>query len=236
MQVVPNDYNDCTIEVYGVAEGSWEEDNVTWNNWDNSSKTLTYLGSFTYSTAPGTPASFSGSTLNSWVQKWINGQQANYGLLLKGVADPGLGDSFSSHEDPYDPLVYFGPRLIITHVPENDNVTVTGTVTLGGYLGDLRNVGVKVEFRQGGSAVKTEWVLLDSAGGFSIPNVQKGTYDVAIKTYSHLQEVLLSQNLTSQPTSSLDPITLLAGDATGNGTVDASDLNVIAGYWGAAGD
>jgi len=116
MQLVGWDWSDGPIDVYGIEVGDWDESEVTWNNWQARTKSLVLLGSFTQSD-PGTATSFSDPDLTAWVQDWVDGDQANYGVILirHDLETPG-GDSFSAHEDTYDPNVYFAPRLVIDHV------------------------------------------------------------------------------------------------------------------------
>jgi hypothetical protein len=233
LELVANDSPDGPIEVYGVAQGSWEEDNVTWNNWDAMAKTLTYLGSLTLSST-GNPVNYSDPNMTAWVQKWVNGQQANNGILLKWAGPIGTGDSFSSHEDIYDPNIYFGPKLSVSHIPQGVAATVQGNVAASGYTGNKENIAVLVEFRQGGIPVRTERKFLDTSGNFSIPLVEKGTYDLAVKSYAHLQEVL-TRNVNADPYS-LGTITLQGGDLNGDGLINSLDLDILADNWLATGD
>jgi hypothetical protein len=110
---------------------------------------------------------------------------------------------------------------------------VTGSVARGGFTGDLSDIGVKVEFAQNGTVVKTAQVFLNANGGFTIPEVVHGTYDVTVrggfwfkKTFSAaavLEDVVL-------PT-----ITLVQGDLNADSMVDVGDLGILAANSGGSG-
>ena len=228
------DYSDGSIDVYAIDQGDWDEATVTWDNWAATTKSLVLLGQLT----SAGPAHINGQTtwsdpdLTTWVQDWVSGSQANHGLILKMHEDgsPG-GDSFSSHEDTW--ASGHAPQLTIDHEPSTP--TLTGTVVIDGYVGDLSLVGVQVEFRQAAVPVRTERVMLDAAGSFSIPDVTIGTYDIAIKAYSQLQKVITNVDVPAAPTD-IGTITLQGGDINGDGLVDSNDFAVLAVEWLSAGD
>jgi hypothetical protein len=108
---------------------------------------------------------------------------------------------------------------------------VQGNITLQNYAGNLRDVTVKIQLRKSGTVERTEYVQLESDGYFSIPkNGATGTYDILIKSYSHLQKVL-TVDLTSNPVN-LGNIILNAGDLNGDNSVNMSDVNLMAPRWG----
>jgi len=117
MELMNWDYPDGAINVYGIEAGDWDESSVTWNSWGNTSQTLNLLGSFT---APGSaaPAWFYNDNLTAFVQDWVDGDQTNYGIILKHTI---AGDSFSTEEDTWG----HGPWLTVWY----DNVSTPG-VTL----------------------------------------------------------------------------------------------------------
>ncbi|MEN6386347.1 MAG: DNRLRE domain-containing protein [Phycisphaerales bacterium] len=230
------DNPDGVIDVYGIQEGSWTEDTVTWNSWATTPQTLVLLGQLTEA-GPAAVAGetiFANANLTQWVKNWINGNQANNGIILKmsgpNPATGTIGDSFSAKEEASGTAYGHAPQLVIQHVPASAFSTVTGTVQLEGYTGNLQSIGVQVEFRQNGAVVRTEKTLLDSAGAFSINAVQKGYYDVAVKSFTYLQTVIPNVNVNSDPTS-LNPVVLKAGDLNGDSEINLLDFGIIANSW-----
>jgi len=225
------DYSDGAIDVYAIEVGDWAEATVSWNSWAATDKTLVFLGQLTCAGPANTAGqtAFSNPELMAWVLDWISGVQNNYGLILKMHDDgsPG-GDSFSSHEDTW--ISGHAPRLIIQHIPESAFATLEGTVDPLGYAGDLQNVGVQVELRQNSVVARTEKMLLDSAGDFSIDLVPQGTYDVAVKTLAYLQKVMVDVDVSIDPTD-VGTIELAGGDFNGDSFINLSDFAIMASNW-----
>jgi hypothetical protein len=236
MQMSGWDNPDGVIDVYGIQEGSWAEDTVTWNSWASTPQTLVLLGQLT----EAGPAAVAGETIfanaqfKEWVKNWINGSQANNGIILKmsgpNPATGTIGDSFSAKEEAAGTGYGHSPQLVIQHVPASAFSTVTGTVQLEGYTGNLQSAGVQVEFSQNDVVVKTEKTLLDSTGAFSINEVQKGYYDIAIKAFTYLQTVVPNVNVNADPTN-LSPVVLKAGDLNGDAEINLLDFAILANSW-----
>ncbi|MFA5863585.1 MAG: dockerin type I domain-containing protein [Phycisphaerae bacterium] len=119
-----------------------------------------------------------------------------------------------------------------------DGITVTGKVVLDNYTGDgggspnLDMVGVRVSFDNttDNSTIVVKKLLLNSDGTFSVAGIPSGMYNVAVKTYAHLQTVLLNQNITTDPFPLGGPgaeIHLTSGDIDGNNVVNATDLLIV---------
>ena len=125
------DWSDGPIDVYGIEVGDWAEATVSWNSWAATTKSLALLGQL----ASAGPASVTGQTqwsdadLTALVQDWVDGDQANYGIILKKAGTtPGV-DSFSSREDTW--ASGHAPQLKITHeIPE----PITAVLLVGGIL------------------------------------------------------------------------------------------------------
>lgn len=224
------------VAVYGIAAGNWDEATVTWNSWAATPQTLVFIGLLS-------PAGnveqygrtvYSDPNLTAWVQKWVNGTQANYGLILKMPDNsPCYGTSFSSKEDTYVPPsglhLYYAPQLKISY--ELATTTVTGKAAFAGFTGDTSMVGVQLDFKQGATVVSTQVAMLDSAGNFSVSGVPLGTYDVVVKICSQLQKVKHSVSLTTTDPVSLGTLTFKGGDFNGDGVVDSKDLSYFAHNW-----
>ncbi len=70
-------------------------------------------------------------------------------------------------------------------------ISIGGTVTLQGYVGDLTLVPVTVELKQGATVLQTQTVTFTSNPGiFSFGNMEAGTYDVAISAPGFLKQVV----------------------------------------------
>ena len=225
------DGSDGPIDVYGIELGAWSESTVTWNSWATTTQNLVLLGQLACVGPANTAGqtTFSDPDLTAWVQDWVSGSQSNYGLILKMHDDgtPG-GDSFSSREDTWS--YGHAPQLVIQHVPASVFTTLTGKVTPSGYMGNLQNMGVQIEFRQNGVLVQTERTLLDATGGFSIGLVPKGTYTVAVKAFGYLQKVVTNVNVSADPTD-IGTVVLKAGDLNGDSVINLRDFAIMASNW-----
>ena len=71
-------------------------------------------------------------------------------------------------------------------------------------------------------------------GTYAIPNVTGGTFDVAFKGRKNLRLVL--PNLPFLSDTTLPDVTLSAGDANGDNTVDIADFNLLVQSYGSAAD
>ena len=110
-----------TVDVYGIEVGDWDEATVSWANWVGT-ETVSFLGTMTNTpiSVDGGVTTFSSSALTASVQDWIDGDQENYGLLLKWSGAVGEGDTYASREHAsLDP-----PQLIISSVPEPGTIAL----------------------------------------------------------------------------------------------------------------
>ena len=130
----------------------------------------------------------------------------------------GTGDLFKYNTGDFE----FGP-------------TILGTVDLEGYSGDTLDVMAKVEFRQGGSLVRTERIPLDALSQFTVVGVPLGTYEIAVYVHNYLQTVLTAVDVLADPTN-LGVITLEAGDANGDNIIDLRDFSLLVSNWLLSGD
>jgi len=92
-----------SVYVYGIQEGDWDESTVTWNNYVGT-ETLVLLGEmFSLPWLASNPdanlTTFNDPNLTAWVQSWVDGTQANYGLLFKWAGtQEAVGDTFLARE------------------------------------------------------------------------------------------------------------------------------------------
>jgi hypothetical protein len=231
LQMTGWDGSDGAIDVYGIELGDWSESTVTWNSWATTSQSLVLLGQLTCAGPANTRGQtvFANSALTQWVQDWVNGNQANYGIILKMHDDgtPG-GDSFSSREDTW--ASGHAPQLVIQYFPSSVFAEVKGKVSLTGYTGDMQNVGVQVEIRQNNVPVKVQNGLSDATGSFSMDLVPLGTYDVYVKSFGYLKQSVKNVNVSADPTN-VGTIQLKAGDLNGDSNINMLDFAIIANNW-----
>jgi len=163
------------------------------------------------------------------VRLLVTGNLLGSGILSPIVAHgASLGSIFFHLTDSNYEWVRFDNAKVSTQAS-----SLKGTVVLGDYTGDMRAIGAKIEFRQSGSVVKTIDQLLNPDGTFlmyGVDGVPPGTYNVALKTYNHLQKVLSGITVLAQPQmTDLATITLTAGDNDGDNEVTSTDLATVLG-------
>ena len=112
---------------------------------------------------------------------------------------------------------------------------VTGTVQLEGYAGDAVDVMVRVEFIRGGTMVLTKWIRLNTESGFIVDNVTAGTYEIAVYVHNYLRTALMAVDVSDALTD-LGVVTLKAGDANCDNTIDSSDFAQMSANWLLSGD
>ena len=123
-------------------------------------------------------------------------------------------------------------------IPEGQIVLaadVVGTVNIEGYSGDPLDLMARIEFRQGGSPVRTDRVLLDGSGQFTVEGVTYDTYDIAVYVHNCLQTVLTAVDVSANPTD-LGVITLAGGDANSDNSIDLRDFSLLSANWSLSGD
>jgi len=103
---------------------------------------------------------------------------------------------------------------------------LTGTVGLDNYSGSFSMLPpATVELRSGGT--RTETVLLDSGGHFTIANVGSGTYDVRVKVSHWLATLQTGIVVESSDKTIPTAFSLVNGDCDEDNEVTSSDLSVI---------
>ncbi|MGQ9486678.1 MAG: hypothetical protein ACUVR7_00500 [Armatimonadota bacterium] len=123
-------------------------------------------------------------------------------------------------------IVYVG----VLHDILPPGFSVSGTVTLGDYVGDVTQIPVDVELRQGGSVVRSESVSLDSTGGYVLTDVESGSYDIAFKA-SHWLRVVTPVTVSTTDVSGIN-VTLTNGDIDGDNEVTLFDFGALVQAFG----
>lgn len=110
----------------------------------------------------------------------------------------------------------------------NRRSVVTGTVTLGNYLGPIAGTQLTVEVRNPGSTIPldTYTTTLDAAGQYAISTNRQGTFDVAVKATHWLRKVAHNVVLGLDGANNVN-LALINGDANGDNSVGLSDFAAL---------
>ncbi|MCL6473850.1 MAG: hypothetical protein K6U75_02170 [Firmicutes bacterium] len=123
-------------------------------------------------------------------------------------------------------IVYVG---VLHHILP-PGFAVSGTVTLADFAGDVTQVPVDVEIREGGNVVRSETVNLDSVGRYTLTDVEPGTYDIAFKA-SHWLRVVVPVTVSNSDVSGVD-VVLTNGDIDGDNEVTLLDFGALVAAFG----
>ncbi len=123
-------------------------------------------------------------------------------------------------------IVYVG----VLHDILPPGFSVSGTVTLGDFGGDVTQVPVDVELRQDGSVVRAETVTLDAQGNYTIIDVEPGDYQIAFKA-SHWLRVVVPLTVGNADVSGVD-VTLTNGDIDGDNEITLFDFGQLVAAFG----
>lgn len=112
--------------------------------------------------------------------------------------------------------------------------SLNGTVDLQQFGGNKNGLTATLEFRTPGTTtvVFSNLITLNAGGGYTIPTVPAGTYDVAVK-FSHWLRAKFPSKVIAGGVNTVD-FSLINGDAAGTNTVDLFGLNAILGNFGTA--
>ena len=89
-----------------------------------------------------------------------------------------------------------------------------------------------VRFFQGGSEVRSDNVTTNSSGYFNITGIDPGTYNVSIKNWTCLSEVVSNVNLTAGNTTVVNFGTTREGDANNDDYITGADRSILYTGWG----
>ena len=154
--------------------------------------------------------------------------------LYLGFAD---GDGYNGDPGAY----YDNSGALSVSLRTNANLApdalVSGTVALEAC--DDPEQAITFEFRPkpSGTLLKRKVLLTQSgpnSGAFSLPNIPKGTYDIAIKGFCWLQRVL--PNVVVNADVSGLSVSLLSADLNNDNSVDPTDFGILVGNYNETGD
>ncbi len=112
---------------------------------------------------------------------------------------------------------------------------LNGNVQILDYIFASSPVAVRIELMQGGSVLRTENVILDANGNYSIANVSPDTYDVAFKAMSTLRKVVTGVTVPFGGAGTAN-VTLINGDLGGDNQITNTDINVVLQHIDTLGD
>jgi sugar lactone lactonase YvrE len=106
---------------------------------------------------------------------------------------------------------------------------IEGTIQLQDYSPVLpMKTSVRIDLIQSGSIVRTEHVVIDSSGSYSITQINPpGTYDVAFKAASWLRKIVTGVVVPSGGTKTGVDASLISGDLDGDNALTSTDLSVV---------
>lgn len=133
---------------------------------------------------------------------------------------------------PY-PVTSFDADIVYVGVLHNilpPGFSVSGTVTLADFGGDVTQVPVNVELRQGGTVVRSLILNLNSAGGYVLTDVEPGDYTIAFKASRWLR-VVTPVTVSNADVSGVN-VVLPNGDIDGDNEVTLLDFGALVAAFG----
>lgn len=123
-----------------------------------------------------------------------------------------------------------GDRLDILEIALT--TTVSGTVTLGDFVGDVTAVPVVLEVRNPGepTPIETYVVRLNSLGGYEFTTSLQGTYYIAAKASHWLRQIIPNVTLAGAPVNL--NFSLINGDVNGDNEVSLGDFAALVAAFG----
>ena len=182
-----------------------------------------------------TPASYPNTT--TWVNDTVVGldamPDANYTFInwtgdTGTIADPGAANTTINMTGNYSIVANFEPVGI--------GATLIGHMT---FPGTVAGRVMTVRFYHPSNKTETSWSPLssttDASGNFTVTNLTAGTWDVAVKNYSCLSEMMLSVTFTAGNTTCVDFGASREGDCNGDDWVTVVDKSLLYAAWGTTG-
>ena len=178
-----------------------------------------------------------GTILGQWFDNGLSPQQWLFQLQSDGAytltnlaANLNLDDPGGSRAPGTPAQLWYANTATAQHwrlqKPADTPVTVSGTAQLEGCVNSAQTVAFT--FRPtDGSAILTRSVLLSSSGAFSLPSIPRKNYQIHVKGGLWLAQNL-PLNAGSSSVSNLS-VSLRAGDANNDNSVDSADFGVLIG-------
>lgn len=115
--------------------------------------------------------------------------------------------------------------------------TIKGTFTLNDFAGSYSGLTPTLEFRRPGTTevVATYQATLDANGQYTIKDVKRGTYDVAVKFSTWLRQVMRNVHFDYGQETTVH-FSLTNGDVNGDNTINDQDLSQLLIAFGQAGN
>ena len=107
------------------------------------------------------------------------------------------------------------------------NGTLSGVVTLLDFAQASSPVAVKVQLIQNSVVVRSDTVMLESNGAYSIYDVAPGTYDVAFGAASWLSGIVEDVELPDDGSGAVCNISLTNGTVDGDNDLDGADRSIV---------
>ncbi|GIV15443.1 MAG: hypothetical protein KatS3mg022_0878 [Armatimonadota bacterium] len=146
---------------------------------------------------------------------------------------PLQGPQSATPNQPY-PSTRFDADIVYVAALHNilpAGFSVSGTVTLTDYGGDITQVPIDVELRQDGNVVRSEQINLNADGSYTITDVADGTYDVAFKASHWLRVVVPGVVVSGADVTGVD-VSLINGDIDGDNEVTLFDFGALVAAFG----
>ncbi len=146
---------------------------------------------------------------------------------------PVQGPTSDTPSQPY-PLSRFDADIVyigVLHHILPPGFSVSGTVTLSDFGGDITQVPVDVELRRGGMVVRSESVSLNSEGGYTLSDVEPGEYEIAFKASHWLRVVVPGIVVSGADVTGVD-VSLINGDIDGDNEVTLFDFGELVAAFG----
>ena len=108
--------------------------------------------------------------------------------------------------------------------------SIKGNVVLGDFTGDITQIPVTVELRQGGNVVGTRTLSLDPGGNYAF-TTYSGTYDLAFKASHWLRLVVTDVQVVNADVTGVN-VSLTNGDIDGDNEVTLFDFGALVAAFG----
>ena len=105
---------------------------------------------------------------------------------------------------------------------------ITGHIDIQNYMPAILNSSlypVKIDLIKGGSIIRTEIVVLDANGNYTINTIAPGTYDIGFQACKWLRKIVAGVVVNSNVSTTCN-VSLINGDTDGDNEITTTDLGV----------